>query len=214
MENSVYRHPPRVAVPLALGTIVLVLLLGGCSKPPPSLPSLASDAVILAFGDSLTYGDGVAVAQSYPAVLQQLTGHQVVNEGVPGEVTAEGLRRLAEVLEKHEPALVVLCHGGNDLLRHQDMGATTENLRQMIRTIRAHGAAVVLIAVPKPGLLLRPAKIYARVAEELDVPIDTATLPELESDRTMKSDSIHLNQAGYRALAQAVDKLLRQAGAL
>jgi acyl-CoA thioesterase-1 len=199
-----HRYDLRPPLTAALGAILLVLMLGGCSQPLP----------ILAFGDSLTHGNGVSLAQSYPAVLQQLTGHQVINEGVPGEVTADGLRRLPAVLEKHEPALVVLCHGGNDLLRHEDTAATAENLRQMIRTIRAHGAAVVLVAVPKPGLLLRPAELYTTVAEELKVPIDRTTLPELEADRTMKSDSIHLNQAGYRALAQAVDKLLRQAGAL
>jgi len=208
-----HQHRLRAIALTALGALLLTLLVA-CSAPSPSLPSLSGDAVIVAFGDSLTYGTGVGRGQSYPAVLQQLTGHRVFNEGVPGEVTADGLKRLPAVLDKYDPALVVLCHGGNDLLRHLDPAATAGNLRHMIQAIRAHGAAVVLLGVPRPGLLLHPAGFYAAVAEEMEVPIDIETLPELEADRSMKSDRIHFNQAGYRAMAQSVDQLLREAGAL
>lgn len=107
-------------------------LLTACSSDAKS-SRLAGDAVILAFGDSLTFGTGASPAESYPAVLESLVGRRVVNSGVPGEVTADGLSRLPEVLEKEKPALMILCHGGNDLLRRLDQRQTAKNLRKMIR---------------------------------------------------------------------------------
>ena len=69
-------------------------LLAGCTQSA-KLPPLAGDGVLLAFGDSLTFGTGAAEGESYPAVLERLTGLKVLNYGVPGEISAAGLARLA-----------------------------------------------------------------------------------------------------------------------
>ena len=193
-------------------TLLLTVLLA-CSRTP-TLPALPDDAVILAFGNSITFGTGAAAEESYPAVLSRLTGREVVNAGVPGEVTSDGLKRLPGLLDEIQPALLVLCHGGNDMLRHQDVRATAGNLREMIRAARSRGVAVVLVAVPRPGVLMRPAGFYADIAAAFDIPVETEVLPQILANRRLKSDVIHPNREGYKKLAEAVASLLRSAGAL
>ena len=170
--------------------------------------------MIVAFGDSLTYGTGVPPHQSYPAVLAQLTGRRVVNAGVPGEVSADGLRRLRSVVERERPDLVVLCHGGNDILRRKDRSALEHNIREMVAYLHEEGVAAVLLGVPEPGLFLTTAALYHGVAKEYAVPIDGAIVPELLGDNAFKSDQIHFNAEGYRRMAEAVDALLRRHDAL
>lgn len=194
--------------------LFVALLLSGCSDKPPELPRLSSDAVILAFGDSLTYGTGAKPEQSYPAVLEALTGREVINAGVPGEVSSQGRERLPQLLDEYEPALLILMHGGNDLLRRQAPEQTIENLRVMIRTAREQGVAVVLLGVPKPGLWLSSAEFYKTLADEFDIPIENDIVAEVEGERGLKSDTIHPNAAGYRLIAEAVFQLLQNSGAL
>ena len=101
---------------------MLLMLIGltGCSSDL-ELPPLNNDAVILSFGDSLTSGTGANKAESYPAYLEQLISRKVINAGVPGELSERGLKRLPALLEEHQPDLLILCHGGNDLLRKKDL---------------------------------------------------------------------------------------------
>jgi acyl-CoA thioesterase I len=175
---------------------------------------LSFDAVILTFGDSLTYGVGARRHESYPTVLQQLTGRTVVNSGVPGELSGEGLARLPGVVAREQPDLVVLCHGGNDLLRRRDRAETEQNLRAMVTHLQEREIAVVLIGVPEVGVFLRTAELYRSVATDLAVPLQDDIIPSLLGDTALKADQIHPNAAGYALLAEAVDSLLRQHGAL
>ena len=92
---------------------IYIVLFAGCDSGPKIAP-LGQDAVVLAFGDSLTYGTGAPAGQSYPDALADLLGKPVVNVGIPGEVSSAGLKRLPGMLDKHNPTLVILCHGGND----------------------------------------------------------------------------------------------------
>ena len=197
-----------------LGVFLLVLAVTGCAGGGPDLPRLAAGDVILAFGDSLTYGTGARPEESYPAVLSRRIGFEVVNAGVPGEVSEKGLKRLPKVLDRIRPKLVILCLGGNDMLRRQDPGQTEDNLKQMVRLIRARGAAVVMLGVPEPGLFLSIADVYERVASELDVPIEDDIIPDLLGDNQYKSDHVHPNATGYARLAEAVENLLKERGAI
>ena len=194
-------------------TIIISVGLAACSSQP-KLPRLADDAVIVAFGDSLSFGTGVEPAQSYPAVLEQLIGRRVVNVGIPGEVTGDGLSRLPEILEREKPALLLLCHGGNDQLRRLDQQQAANNIREMIRLAQDRGVAVVLIAVPAPGLSLSPPPMYREIAKELSLPLEEETLSTILADSSLKSDYVHPNAAGYRRLAESIVAILKKSGAI
>jgi len=195
--------------------LCLFALCSACSKPVPHLTRLAPDAVILAFGDSLTFGTGANASESYPAVLADLTRRRIINAGIPGELSAEGAQRLDDLLDREQPQLLILCHGGNDLLRKRDPQQTRAQLRRMIESARQRGIAVVLIGVPEPKLFNRhSAPYYAALAEEFRLPLEAETLARIVGDNALKSDGIHPNAQGYRQLAQAVYVLLQQAGAV
>ena len=194
--------------------LFLILPLSGCSSHVPPLPRLAQGDVVLAFGDSLTHGTGADSGQSYPVQLQALIGHKVVNAGVPGETTLEGLKRLPDVLAEHQPRLLLLCLGGNDMLRHQDLAQAAENLRGMVRLARDQGVAVVLIGVPEPRLLSDPPPFYEEIAREFGLPYEGEVFDEVLKDRTLKADPVHANGQGYRQVAERLAVLLKKAGAL
>ncbi|MFK8043433.1 GDSL-type esterase/lipase family protein [Congregibacter sp.] len=196
----------------ALYALLTAFCLVGCSDP--ALKPLSGDATILAFGDSLTYGTGAPSRYSYPAVLEKLTGLKVINAGVPGELSAEGLVRLPMVLQEHTPDMVVLVHGGNDTLRNVSPELTQAKLDSMIQLIRTEGADVVMLGVPGRNLTLSVPSYYGEIADRLGVPMDDTVLPRLMRDRSVKSDAVHFNQAGYRRMAEAVQTLLAESGAI
>lgn len=197
---------------LALVCTVL-FTLAACERPP-QLPRMHEGDVILAFGDSLTHGTGAPAADAYPEVLGRLIGHTVVNAGVPGETTGEGLARLPNVLNEVRPKIVLLCLGGNDMLRRHSETETEANLRRMILLIRESGAGVVLIGVPQPALFSGPPAFYERLAREFRLPYEGEIFDEVLKTPRLKADPIHANAEGYRRVAERLAELLRKTGAI
>lgn len=199
----------------------LLLLLTACGKSEKVFSKLPNDAVIMAFGDSLTYGTGANSGQSYPSILANLSSHTVINNGVPGEISADGLKRLPSLLDRQHPQLLILIHGGNDILRNVPREQTAANLTQMIAEAKQRNIKVVMLGVPTVGLFsaigfsaLESAEIYHQVAEAEKVPIDLKSLPEIISKEQLRSDQVHPNAQGYQLLAEAIFKLLQKTGAL
>jgi acyl-CoA thioesterase-1 len=198
----------------SLAVVLAALTLAACGGSSPKLEKLSSDAVVLAFGDSLTFGTGAAPGDSYPAQLEALIGRKVVNAGVPGEVSSAGLERLPATLDEVKPAMLLLCHGGNDFLRKMDEAQVAQNVKAMVRLARERNIQVVLIATPKPTLPPSVPAFYREIAAETRVGFVEAVMKEVLSDRALKSDFVHPNANGYREIARAVQKALQQGGAV
>jgi acyl-CoA thioesterase I len=202
--------------PLSLPRLFLVLLVAiaaGCGEKP-KLARLADDAVVLAFGDSLTFGTGAAESESYPAQLEKLIGRRVARAGVPGEVSAQALARLPSALDEHAPRLLLLCIGGNDFLRRLGNAQTEANVREMVKLARSRGIDVLLIGTPEPGISVTPPAFYAGIAKQFALPYEESAIGDVLRDASLKSDPIHPNAQGYGIIAGRIADRLRKSGAI
>ena len=199
-----------------LSTLFFLVSLAACdSGDPARFEPLPAKALVLAFGDSLTHGTGAGEGKSYPSQLEELTGLRVIRAGVPGETTAEGLRRLPGLLARYHPDLVILIHGGNDILQRLSRAKARENMARMIALCRDAGAQVALVGVPAPAIWITEAdELYPQLAEDLSVPYEPLALVRVLAEGKYKSDPVHPNATGYRKLAEDLAAFLKEAGAL
>jgi acyl-CoA thioesterase I len=182
--------------------------IAACGRERVQARPVPAGAKVLALGDSITFGTGAAPEQSYPAVLAQLTGWNVVNAGAPGQVSAQSLERLPGLLQEHQPALVLLGIGGNDFLRRMPAAQTQANVQKLAEQVVASGAQLLLIAIPEPSLTaaftgsLNDHPLYADIAQKLKVPLLREAWSEVLSDESLRSDTIHANAKGYALFAR------------
>jgi acyl-CoA thioesterase I len=178
-----------------------------------------SRPAIVCFGDSLTAGLGLDSGESYPDVLQKLLDqrgyhYRVVNLGVSGETTQDGLARVSMVLSE-KPAIVVLEFGANDGLRGQPVANTERNLARMIEQLQSAGARVVLagITLPPnygPAYIQRFDAMYKDLAAKYKLRLIPFLLAGVAGNpRLMLRDGLHPNGAGARIVAGTVAQALQ-----
>jgi acyl-CoA thioesterase-1 len=167
---------------------------------------------VVALGDSLTAGLGVAPDEAYPALLQaRLRGegfaYRVVNAGVSGDTSAGGLRRVDWVL-RARPELVIVALGANDGLRGLPVDALRANLEAIVGRLRAAGARVLLVGMRVPpnygdDYARAFAAVYPAVAKKTGVPLVPFLLDGVAGDpRLNQSDGIHPTAEGHRVIAE------------
>jgi acyl-CoA thioesterase-1 len=211
------------------GLVFAASLLAGCRSkapeatpsPEPSVPATApaNDAaapdgrpVIVAFGDSLTAGYGADPGDSYPDYLQKDLeargyNYQVVNQGISGNTTKDGVDRLQDALSL-KPVVVIVAFGGNDGLRGLPIASTRENLDRIISTILQSGAKVVLggITLPPnygPDYIRQFNQTYALLAAKYHVPMLPFLLKNVYGvDGDMQADGIHATDQGNAQVAK------------
>ncbi|MES2237257.1 MAG: arylesterase [Rugosibacter sp.] len=137
--------------------LLLISLVAALSAHATQLAAIAAVAphTILVFGDSLSAGYGIAVSESWPALLgerlkQDRKPYVVLNASISGETTAGGNARFAAALEQAHPAIVILALGANDGLRGLPVSAMQDNLAMMIKMTKQHQARVLLVGMRLP----------------------------------------------------------------
>ncbi len=218
----------RIAI--LVGLVALLELGCGGSKTEPSTARLEQPEtkaapprddrpVIVAFGDSLTAGFGAEPGNSYPDFLQKELDAaglrwRVVNAGVSGDTTTDGLNRLGEVLAE-KPRIVIVEFGGNDGLRGLPIETTRANLDQIVSTVLNSGAKVVLA-----GMTLPPnygpeyIRSFEKVYQELGAKYKVTRIPFLlegvaTKRELMQRDGLHPTGPGNAIVARTVLRYLR-----
>jgi len=184
----------------------------------PAAPPQAWRPIIVCFGDSLTAGYGTDPGQSYPDDLQKILDeasfpYRVVNEGVSGNTTKDGLDRIGRVIALH-PQLVVLEFGGNDGLRGLPIEQTRKNIASMIDQLQGARTKVALagITLPPdygPDYIAKFNAMYPALAKQYHVPL----LPFLLKDvygvpGDMQDDATHATAQGNKQVAANVAGLI------
>lgn len=203
-----------------LSTLAVLTLLAACGDRPSQGRPVPAGATVLALGDSLTAGVGAGKGEDWPSLLAEMTQWQVVNAGISGNTSAQGLERLPQLLDEHAPSLVIIGLGGNDFLRRQSAQATQENLSQAIALAQAHGAQVVLQAIPQPSLIaaagaaIKDHPLYATLAKKHQVPLLAGLWGPILAQDSQRADAVHANAQGYAAFAQVQYQALKRLGLL
>jgi len=207
---------------------MLVIGIAGCNAkptpapeaaptPPAASPEPAAQTrddrpVIVAFGDSLTAGYGTDAGNSYPDFLEQDLNakgfhYRVVNAGISGNTTKDGIERLDDVLAL-KPAIVIVAFGGNDGLRGLPIDSTRKNLDQIVSTLRHAGTKVVLGGITLPpnygaDYIRQFNEIYASLAKQYHVPLLPFLLQDVYGTAgSMQADGIHATAQGNRQVAR------------
>lgn len=208
---------------------VLALAAGGCnSKNPPPEPATQSSAaapaaqpvvqpkddrpVIVAFGDSLTAGYGTDAGNSYPDFLEHDLDakgfhYRVVNAGISGNTTKDGVERLDDVLAL-KPALVIVAFGGNDGLRGLPIESTHKNLDQIVSTLQHAGIKIVLGGITLPpnygaDYIHQFNAVYVSLSKTYHVPLLPFLLQDVYGTAgSMQPDGIHATAQGNQQVAR------------
>lgn len=171
--------------------------------------------VVLALGDSLTAGYGVAPGKAFPEQLQVAlrdsgVDAKVINGGVSGDTSAGGLARL-DWLMSDKPDLVIVELGANDGLRGLDPANTSDNLDRIIARIRKSGARVLLTGMVAPANLgaeygEKFASLYPALAQKHGTAFYPFFLDGVAMDPALnQEDGIHPTAEG---IAMIVEKML------
>jgi acyl-CoA hydrolase len=192
------------AVRFFLIPILLSILLAACRPDVPNLDSPGRTIVCL--GDSITSGVGAEPGQPYPALLSERLGVEVINAGVPGDTAEAGLARVGEVLA-HDPWMVIVELGGNDVLRRVPPERTEAALRQILDRLLAAKVVPVLVEV-EVLFAGRYGDVFERIDDDYDVPMVEDVLGDVLLDSALKADPIHPNAEGQRILAAAVAEVV------
>jgi len=177
-------------------------------QPPPP------DLTILAFGDSLTEGFGVATEESYPAQLARklaTDGYniEVINGGISGETTSSALSRVEWMLNSN-PDIVIVETGPNDALRGIDISLTQTNIDQIVKKFSDSGTVVIVAGLQITQNLGEAyttefAAIYPAVAEKYDTILIPFILEGVATDPNLNQpDFIHPTAAGYTVMVEHI----------
>jgi len=222
------RNEQRCHMIVDMGLVLFVgclLFLSGCDESPQiqeaQPENIVYDGVIVAMGDSLTAGLGVAPSEGYPAVLEKMlaaTGlsYQVINSGVSGE-TSSGARSRVDWVLKLNPDIVILETGANDGLRGISPELVKNNIAEIIDILVSSEVTIVLTGMQMTTNLgsdyrQKFNQIYHDLAVRYVLIFMPFFLQDVAAEPTLnQADGIHPTAEGYQVIAANVLPFVKEA---
>lgn len=173
--------------------------------------SIKEKPTVMAFGDSLVFGLGSTKGNDFVSILSDRVKNEIkssiVNLGVSGDTTAEGLERIGTVINKN-PDIVIILLGGNDYLRRFPKQITIGNLEKIIRELQKDNIKVILLGMERGFLGENYGRDFKALAEKTEVAYVPDILDDILGNREHMSDAIHPNDKGYKIIADRVQPVL------
>jgi len=185
--------------------IIVTLALVGCAKTEiKNINSKGKE--IICFGDSITLGYGVEKGEDYPSLLAKKVSLPVINSGVDGDSTVDGMLRLKREVLDRDPMLVLIEFGGNDFLKKVPKETTLENLLKMIDMCQEKGAMVALVDISAGMFFKEYRGEYAKIARQKNAIFIPGILNGIITNPMLKSDFFHPNVKGYQVVCDRIYK--------
>ena len=198
---------------------VLSIFITACSSQR-QYPAVPAKSTVVILGDSLTYGTGAGIGEDYASMLASNTGWTIINAGVPGNTSLDGLERMPDILNEHKITLLIVELGGNDFLRHIPEEETVKNLKAILAHAKSNGIQTVLLAIPEFSPIgaafgsLSDHPLYERLARETGTPLIEDVFSDVLANNGLKADHIHPNAEGYRMVEDYLRKSFIKLGFL
>jgi acyl-CoA thioesterase-1 len=184
----------------------VILFMPACAREPLNIGG--NGGAIVAFGDSITSGTGVAPQAAYPALLESQTHMPVINLGVSGNTMLMGANRMRDIA-RYNPYMVLILFGGNDAMKSRPLAETEESLRAIIDYTQGLGAIAVVVDTGGNFKMTRYSKMQKKVAEEKRAVFVPAIYKGIFTDRNYKADPIHPNENGHKVIAERIYKVIK-----
>lgn len=186
-----------------MAVVCSIIIICGCAKH--EIKNLdARGKTIVCFGDSITFGYGVAPGGNYPAELAKLVKLPVINAGVDGDTSLLALERLDDDVLARDPRLVIVEFCANDFIKKITKEDTLNNLSKIIDRIQAKGAMVALVDISSGMFFQEYRQAFRKLAFNKGAIFIPVVLSKIITNPAMKSDFFHPNARGYKIIASRV----------
>lgn len=200
----------KILISIFIVSFVIIFSFFIFKKSPKITNYPSKGETIVAFGDSLVEGVGATKGNDFPSVLSRISGKSIINMGVSGNTTAQGLARIDEVIAQ-KPKVVLVLLGGNDFLRKVPLKETFKNIDDIVVKIQDSGAVVVLLGI-KGGLLSDEyASYFKEISQKRGTLYVSNVLSGLFGHNEYMSDGIHPNDVGYRKMVDRIYPVFKKA---
>ncbi len=214
MRPNYFKNRPPTMKKITIIILATLFIIGAVfflfQKSPVITNYPSQGKTIVAFGDSLVEGVGATTANDFVSLLSKLISKPIINMGVAGNTSADGLTRV-ESVNAQDPKVVLVLFGGNDYLRKIPIEETFKNIDDIVMKLQSGGAVVVLLGIQGGILSDKYNEHFEEIAEKRGALYVPNVLDGVIGHGELMDDAIHPNDLGYKKIADKIFPILKKA---